>query len=157
MCGSEGVQGVLTLFCGGIAQTCHDDTVVKLKEQLGIEQENGEGPKRTNLPAMNVTVDDHEWTQNLTHEVCGVIVKCGNNTRSVQTQRMMCTTQSSKSTSSLVYFLCIVNCLLWVTFLLFRRALVLIAVAIGFLVVVAILHWILLCWRSSADGEWSAS
>ena len=38
----EGVQGVLTLFCGGVAQTCHDDRVVELKEQLGIEEEDGE-------------------------------------------------------------------------------------------------------------------
>ena len=34
----EGVQGVLTLFCGGVAQTCHDDRVVELKEQLGVEE-----------------------------------------------------------------------------------------------------------------------
>ena len=40
---SEGVQGVLTLICGGVAQTCHDDRVVELKEQLGIEEEDGEG------------------------------------------------------------------------------------------------------------------
>ena len=39
----EGVQGVLTLFCSGAAQTCHDDRVVELKEQLGIEEEDGEG------------------------------------------------------------------------------------------------------------------
>ena len=26
----EGVQGVLTHFCGGVAQTCHDDRVVEL-------------------------------------------------------------------------------------------------------------------------------
>ena len=39
----EDVQGVLTLFCGGVAQTCHDDRVVELKEQLGIEEEDGEG------------------------------------------------------------------------------------------------------------------
>ena len=39
----EGVQGVLTLFCSGVAQTCHDDRVVELKEQLGIEEEDGEG------------------------------------------------------------------------------------------------------------------
>ena len=39
----EGVQGVLTLFCSGVAQTCHDDLVVELKEQLGIEEEDGEG------------------------------------------------------------------------------------------------------------------
>ena len=39
----EGVQGVLTLFCGGVAPICHDDGVVELKEQLGIEEEDGEG------------------------------------------------------------------------------------------------------------------
>ena len=40
----EGVQGVLTLICGGVAQTtCHDDRVVELKEQLWIEEEDGEG------------------------------------------------------------------------------------------------------------------
>ena len=39
----EGVQGVLTLICGGVAQTCHDDRVVELKEQLGIEEVDGEG------------------------------------------------------------------------------------------------------------------
>ena len=38
----EGVQGVLTLICGGVAQTCRDDRVVELKEQLGIEEEDGE-------------------------------------------------------------------------------------------------------------------
>ena len=26
---------------------------------------------------MGMTVDDYEWTQNLSHEVCGVIIKCG--------------------------------------------------------------------------------
>ena len=39
----EGVQSVLTLCCSGVAQTCHDDRVVELKEQLGIEEEDGEG------------------------------------------------------------------------------------------------------------------
>ena len=39
----EGVQGVLTLFCVGVAQTCHDDRVVELKEQLGVEEVDGEG------------------------------------------------------------------------------------------------------------------
>ena len=38
----EGVQGALTLFCGGVAQTCHDDRVVELKEQLVVEEEDGE-------------------------------------------------------------------------------------------------------------------
>ena len=38
-----GVQGVLTLSCGGVAQTCHDDRVVELKEQLVVEEADGEG------------------------------------------------------------------------------------------------------------------
>ena len=89
----EGVQGVLTLFCGGVAQTCHDDRVVELKEQLGIEEEDGEGQegqvkeeeKRSSQRerATSMTVDDYEWTPNLSHEVCGVIIKCG-------TVRAMC-------------------------------------------------------------------
>ena len=33
----EGVQGVLTLICGGVAQTCHDDRAVELRVQLGVE------------------------------------------------------------------------------------------------------------------------
>ena len=37
-----GVQGVLTLFCGGVAKTCHDDRVVELKEQLDVEEVDGE-------------------------------------------------------------------------------------------------------------------
>ena len=41
-CGrGEGVQGVLTLFCSGAAQVCHDDRVVELKEQLEVEEEDG--------------------------------------------------------------------------------------------------------------------
>ena len=38
-----GVHGVLTLICGGEAQTCHDDRVVELKEQLVVEEVDGEG------------------------------------------------------------------------------------------------------------------
>ena len=37
-----GVQGVLTLFCSGAAQACHDDRVVELKEQLEVEEEDGD-------------------------------------------------------------------------------------------------------------------
>ena len=40
-----GVHGVLTLFCGGETQTCHDDRVVELKEQLVVEEVDGEGQK----------------------------------------------------------------------------------------------------------------
>ena len=38
----EGVQGVLTLFCSGAAQVCRDDRVVQLREQLEVEEENGD-------------------------------------------------------------------------------------------------------------------
>ena len=38
----EGVQGVLTLFCSGAAQVCHDDRVVELKKQLEVEEEDGD-------------------------------------------------------------------------------------------------------------------
>ena len=38
----EGVQGALTLFCGGAAQTFHDDRAVELKEQLVVEEEDGD-------------------------------------------------------------------------------------------------------------------
>ena len=37
----EGVQGVLTLFGGGEAQTCHDDR--GCRTQLGVEEVDGEG------------------------------------------------------------------------------------------------------------------
>ena len=43
--GVGGVQGAITLFCGGVAQTCHDDRVVELKEQLVVEEVDGEGQK----------------------------------------------------------------------------------------------------------------
>ena len=38
----EDVQGVLTLFCSGAAQVCHDDRVGELKEQLEVEEEDGD-------------------------------------------------------------------------------------------------------------------
>ena len=33
---------VPSLFCGGVAQTCHDDRVVELNEQLVAEEVDGE-------------------------------------------------------------------------------------------------------------------
>ena len=41
--GVGGVQGAFTLFCGGVAQAFHDDRVVELKEQLVVEEVDGEG------------------------------------------------------------------------------------------------------------------
>ena len=42
-CGrGEGVQGVLTLFCSGAAKVCHDLRVVELREQLEVEEEDGD-------------------------------------------------------------------------------------------------------------------
>ena len=42
-----GVQGALTLNVGGVAQTCHDDRVVELREQLVVEEVDGEGQEGT--------------------------------------------------------------------------------------------------------------
>ena len=39
---------------------------------------------------MTMTVDDYEWTQNLSQEVCGVIIKCGTKMRA-QAQCMYAT------------------------------------------------------------------
>ena len=88
----ERVQGVLTLLCSGAAQAFHDDRVVELKEQLEVEGRRrrtagrGKGRRERSSQrerAMSMTMDDNEWTQNLSHEVCGVIIKCG-------TVRAMC-------------------------------------------------------------------
>ena len=39
----EGVQGVLTLFCSGAAQVvCHALRVEELREQLEVEEEDGD-------------------------------------------------------------------------------------------------------------------
>ena len=38
----EDVQGVLTLFCSGAAQVCLDLRVVELREQLEVEEEDGD-------------------------------------------------------------------------------------------------------------------
>ena len=68
-CGrSEGVQGVLTLFCSGAAQVCHHLRVVELREQLEVEEEDGDrqeeevevesGEANQRGCTMNMTVDD---------------------------------------------------------------------------------------------------
>ena len=36
-------MGVLTLLVGGVAQAFHDDRVVELRVQLGVEEVDGEG------------------------------------------------------------------------------------------------------------------
>ena len=71
----EGVQGVLTLFCSGAAQVCHDDRVVELKEQFQMAEEDGDGQEEEvevesgetspRGAPMNMTVDDYECAQNL--------------------------------------------------------------------------------------------
>ena len=81
-----GVQGALTLFCGGVAQAFHDDRVVELKEQLVVKEVDGEGQEgkeeeegeRSNQgecnARMDVTVDDKHFCSGLEpNEVCGVI------------------------------------------------------------------------------------
>ena len=39
--GSGDVVGVLTLLVGGVAQASHDDRVVELRVQLGVEEVEG--------------------------------------------------------------------------------------------------------------------
>ena len=71
-----GVQVVLTLFCSGAAQVCHDLRVVELREQLEVEEEDGDrqeekveeqGEASQRGAPMNMTVDDYECAQNLSH------------------------------------------------------------------------------------------
>ena len=38
----EGVQGVLILLCSGAAQVCHDNRIKEFKEQLEVEEEDGD-------------------------------------------------------------------------------------------------------------------
>ena len=64
---SEGVQGVLNLFCSEAAQVWRDLRVEKLKEQLEKEEEDGDRQEWNE--------DDCECAQNLSHRVCGAIIK----------------------------------------------------------------------------------
>ena len=85
----EGVQGALTLFCSGAAQVGQDDRVVELKEQLEVEEEDGDRQEEKievererasqGECAMLMTMDgDVKCAQNLSHEVCGVTIKLWN-------------------------------------------------------------------------------
>ena len=99
---------------------------------------------------MGMTVDDYEWTQNLSHEVCGVIIKCGT-VRSMSDSTHDVHHAIVEVNVSLVYLLCIVSLLVVRVFpvvvcgdAVVRRTLVLIAFIVAFVFVVAILHRILL-------------
>ena len=46
----EEVQGVLTLICGGLAHTCHDDRVVELKGP--VKEEGRRDRVKENAPWM---------------------------------------------------------------------------------------------------------
>ena len=68
-CGrGEEVQDVLTLFCSGAAQVCHVLRVVELKEQLEVEEEDGDRQEeeveveRRNESRRVRHVDDHGWS-----------------------------------------------------------------------------------------------
>ena len=102
---------------------------------------------------MSMTVDDYEWTQNLSHEVCGVIIRC-------EIVRAMCSSTHDVHHAivgvNVVIGVLVVHCELLVVRVVplvvcddavVRRTLVLIAVAVGFVFVVAIFHRILLYWR----------
>ena len=73
--GSGDVAGVLTLLVGGVAQDFHDDRVVELRVQLGVEEVEGQvqgGTSRSRKRetsqrgcAMMMTMDECEKTQDL--------------------------------------------------------------------------------------------
>ena len=100
---------------------------MELKEQLEVEEEDGNrqeeevevesGEANQRGAHMNMTVDDCECAQNLSHEVCGVITKCGTKMRA-QAQCMYATRplkcRCNVSTSSLVS--CLVSCLVYASF-----------------------------------------
>ena len=76
MCqGSGDVVGVLTLLVGGVALAFHDDRVVELRVQLGVEEVEGKDRGRTSRSrkgetsqrgcAMMTTMDECEKTQDL--------------------------------------------------------------------------------------------
>ena len=78
----EGVQGVLILFGRGRAQVCHDLRVEELREQLEVEEKDGDrqeeeveekGEVESRRVRHGWNEDDCECAQNLSHEVCGVI------------------------------------------------------------------------------------
>ena len=81
------MQGVLTLFGRGKTQGCHDLPEVELKEQLEVEEEDGDrqeekleekgedkGEVESNRVRHGWNEDDCECAQNLSLEVCGVII-----------------------------------------------------------------------------------
>ena len=156
-------QGVLTLICGGAAQTCHDDRVVELKESLGIEEVDGEGQGRKSKGrresssqrerAMSMTVDDCEWTQNLRPGGVRCHHQVWNSALYVQTQTH---DDHAIVEVNVVIGGPVVHCELLVVRVVpvvvfgdavVRRTLVLIAFIVAFVFVVAILHRILLYWR----------
>ena len=73
--GVGGVQGALTLLCSGAAQAFHDDRVVELRVQLGVQEvegkrQGGTGRSRKGEAsqrgcAMMMTMDECEKTQDL--------------------------------------------------------------------------------------------
>ena len=78
--GCGDVVGVLTLLVGGVAQAFHDDRVVELRVQLGVEEVDGEGQERTGRSGkgeasqrgapMDMTVDDKVFAQDLSQMRC---------------------------------------------------------------------------------------
>ena len=119
----EGVQGVLTLFCSGAAQVCHDDRVVELKEQLEVEEEDGDRQEQEVEVAKGRNESKrvrHGWNgmtcecaRNMSHEVCGVIIKLWNkDARAISMHVHHASVEVP--TSSLVS--CLVSCMLYASF-----------------------------------------
>ena len=81
MCeGGGDVVGVVTPLVGGAAQTFHDDRVVELRVQLGVQEVDGEGQEGTGRSgkgetsqrgcAMMMTMDECGKTQELSQMRC---------------------------------------------------------------------------------------
>ena len=78
--GCGDVVGVLTLLVGGVAQAFHDDRVVELRVQLGVEEVDGEGQEGTGRSRkgeasqrgapMDMTVGDKVFAQDLSQMRC---------------------------------------------------------------------------------------
>ena len=57
-----GVQGALTLFCCRVAQAFHDDRVVEIKEQLVVEEVDGDGQEaKVKEEGRRRIIEDAPW------------------------------------------------------------------------------------------------
>ena len=117
--GGGDVVGVVTPHVGGEAQAFHDDQVVELRVQLGVQEVEGKEEDREGQVEVEEERRLKEVRTWMTMEMFKTRLRSWANevwdtstsARYVRAQRMMCTTQASVWTSSLVYLLCFVSCM----------------------------------------------